>query len=129
MYYTSLSIYNHPCNSENFLVFSEPVLRESTHKLELVLGHSSVRMNLLGNIFHKDSHSHKQSYDFGQVSAWPAYQLFSDIIQVLGQGGFGVVSKAHDKEANKDVAIKKVPKKSIKSASLSFPLESHTNNF
>ncbi|TIC46821.1 Pkinase-domain-containing protein [Wallemia mellicola] len=71
-------------------------------------------MNLLGNIFHKDSHSHKQSYDFGQVSAWPAYQLFSDIIQVLGQGGFGVVSKAHDKEANKDVAIKKVPKKSIK---------------
>lgn len=34
---------------------------------------------------------------------------------MLGQGGFGVVSKAHDKSNDTDVAIKKVFKKSVKS--------------
>lgn len=75
-------------------------------------------MNLLGNLFHKESHQHKQSYDFGQVRHNACSFDTAHTVQILGQGGFGIVSQAHDKETDKDVAIKKVPKRMIKSGLL-----------
>ena len=71
----------------------------------------------MSSLFHNGyQHKPKNSYDFGQVGLWLLYTWhLTSFSQVLGQGGFGVVSKAHDKSNDTDVAIKKVFKKSVKS--------------